>query len=201
MIQTVNQIKAIAFCGDDRAKKSIYLEGYPTNTINGLPINDHLIRGMLRRHKNRDIIFFSPGFPLMGCKLIDNIKRLQNVNVNLRLIPYHHKPECRGFYGDDYWKDLPTEDIDLLFQNWAQMLNYYYQEYDKMVILPLAAHYFDIMLDLPNKAMDIVKRYYEIVDLSPLDNVAEENYKDKWGHLSEVGFAKIKDNIMEWIER
>ena len=118
----------------------------------------------------------------------------------MRLLPYHHKLDCRGFYHDDWWKSLSNEDINLLFQNWAEILNYYYQEYEQMVILPLAAHYFDIMLEIPNKAMNIVKQFNKVVDLSPLDDLDDENYQDKYGNLSEVGFAKIKDNIMEWVE-
>lgn len=155
---------------------------------------------MLQNYKNRDIFFFSPGFPLMGFELINRIKKLQIVNINLRLIPYHHKPECRGFYKKEGWQNLSEEDIILLFSNWAQMLNYYYQEYEQMVILPLAAHYFDVVLNLPRKAMNIVSQFNKVVDLSPLDEVDDENYKDEFGNLSETGFAKIKDNILEWME-
>lgn len=199
-MQTINQSKMIFFCGDDRAKKSIYLENARTSAINGLPINDFAVKNMLRRCKNKNIFFFSPGFPLMGSELIDEIKKVQNVNINLRLIPYHHKPECRGFYDKEEWKNLDEGDIILLFSNWAQMLNYYYQEYEGMIILPLASHYFDVVLNLPRKAMNIVNQFDKVVDLSPLNEIDEENYKDKYGNLSEVGFAKIRDNIMKWIE-
>ncbi|MEM1167852.1 MAG: hypothetical protein AAGJ08_01850 [Cyanobacteria bacterium P01_H01_bin.35] len=199
-MQTINQVKTIAFCGDDRAKNSIYLPNTRSSSINGLPINDSAIRSMLRPYKNRSIFFFSPGFPLMGFELIDKIKKLQNVNINLRLLPYRHKPQSRGFYKREGWQELGEEDIILLFSNWEQMLNYYYQQYENMVILPLAAHYFDVMLILPRKAMNIVKQFNKVVDLEPLDEIDEENYKDGFGNLSEVGFAKIKDNIMEWIE-
>lgn len=200
-METTIQTKSFAFCGDDRAKNSVYLGNIPTSIINGMPINDHLIKSMLKHKKHKAVIFFSPGFPLMGHKLIKYIKHLKDSNVNIRLIAYRHRQDCRGFYGDDEWKNLSDENINLLFENWAEMLNYYYQEYNQMIILPLAAHYFDTILDLPNKAMQIISQFEKTVDLSPLDEVTEENYKDKFGNLSEIGFAKIKDNILKWVEK
>ncbi len=87
---------------------------------------------------------------------------------DLRLISYHHKVAFRGFYSDDWWKSLSSEDVTLLFQNWTEMVNYYYQEYPHIILLPLAAHYFDVMLNIPNKAMNIIKQFDKIVDLSAL---------------------------------
>lgn len=124
---TTNETKTIVFCGDHHAKKSIYLKNTSISNVPGMPINDTAVKQMLKRYRNRKVVFFSCGYPLMGCKEVERIKALQSVNINLRLIPYHHKPTNRGFYLNDWWKTLTPENINLLFQNWAQMLNYYCQ--------------------------------------------------------------------------
>ncbi len=199
-METVKSFKSFVFCGDHKASKSIYLDNVSTCSVGGLPINDASLKRMLEANRSKDIIFFSCGYPLMGCKEIEVIKKLQNVPVNIRTIPYHHKPQSRGFYKDDWWKRLSSNDIDILFENWSEILNYYYQEYEQMVLLPLVSHYFDIILNIPNKAMNIVGQFNRVVDLSPLDDIDEIHYNDKSGNLSEVGFAKIKPNIIKWLE-
>ncbi|MEM1003154.1 MAG: hypothetical protein AAGH46_10945, partial [Bacteroidota bacterium] len=172
----IKQKKSYVFCGDNKAKKSIYLDNVISFGIGAMPINDLAVRNMLDEYKNIDVIFFSCGFPLAGCKLLDEIKKLQKVDVESRLIPDRHRQDCRGFYKDNFWKSLLAEDISFLFQNWWEMIDYFYNKYQQIVLLPLSAHYFDHVLKLPDKAMEIVSSFDRVVDLSPLDSFPEENY-------------------------
>lgn len=192
--------KSCIFLGDDTAKKSLYFIDQDKFGVNGLPINDSEVKSMFRRFGSFDIIFFHCTYPLAGCKEIDNIKNLHKKTISSRLIPYRHKLNTRGFYHNDWWKDLQQNDIDFLFENWAQMLNCYYQDNPKILLLPIKFHWYDRQLNLPNKAMQILSQFERVVDLSPLDNYNEDNYIDKFGNLSEQGFDLIKDNILEWLK-
>ncbi|NEQ37965.1 MAG: hypothetical protein F6K40_17520 [Okeania sp. SIO3I5] len=94
----MNKIKSYCFLGDDRAKQSIYNQEVPKYGLAGLPINDAVIKRMFLHFEKVNVIFFSCGYPLMGCQEIENVKSLQNKTVGQRFIPYHLKPGSRGFY-------------------------------------------------------------------------------------------------------
>lgn len=192
--------KTFLFCGDNTAKKSIYLANENQYGVGGLPINDNVINRMFRKAKRFDIVFFHCTYPLAGCKEIETIKSIQSKSINERLFSYRHKPDKRGFYNDNWWKNLSNDDINFLFQNWAEMLNYYYQENPNLVLMPIKAHWHDRQLNLPNKAMQTLAQFDRVVDLSPLENYDEANYIDEFSNLSEQGFNLIKNNIFEWVK-
>ncbi|WP_237397202.1 hypothetical protein [Okeania sp. KiyG1] len=188
------------FFGDSSAQNSIYLNDSIKHKVDGLPINDSSIKQAFRRYETFDVIFFHCTYPLAGCKEIEFIKNLQRKDIDLRTTSYRHKPDSKGFYNDEWWKNLSVSDIDFLFENWMQMIDYYYQQNPKIVLLPVRAHYYDKQLNLPNKAIQMLTEFDRIVDLSPLNNYNKRNYIDKFGNLSKQGFNLIKDNILKWLE-
>ncbi|NEO55910.1 MAG: hypothetical protein F6K54_24290 [Okeania sp. SIO3B5] len=200
-METINQQKNYCFIGDGFVGKSVYIQDVARASVPGLPINDVAVKRLLNHFQRYDIIFFSCGYPLMGCKVIEAIKKLQVNVVSERLIPYHLMPESKGFYGKDFWKSLSLENINLLFNNWVEMLNYYCQEYPNIVLLPLAAHYYDKILNIPNKAMKVLEQFEKVVDISPLNNAKEDDYTDKFGHLSETAWIGIESNVLTWLKK
>ncbi|NET44668.1 hypothetical protein, partial [Okeania sp. SIO2B3] len=126
---------------------------------------------------------------------MSSIKKLQDIVVDKRLIPDHLKIGSRKFYSEDFWKSLSSENIDFLFKNWAEMLNYYCQEYPSIVLLPLAAHYYDKALDIPNKTIKLLEQFERVVNLSPLNDAKGDDYIDKFGHLSETAWTGIESNV------
>lgn len=48
---------------------------------------------MFQWFEKTNVIFFSCGYPLMGCQEIEMIKNLQNENIEKRFIPYRLKIE------------------------------------------------------------------------------------------------------------
>ncbi|MGB3511498.1 MAG: hypothetical protein WBA93_20125, partial [Microcoleaceae cyanobacterium] len=161
--QELQNNKTYLFFGDSSAERSIYFPNSNKHSISGLPINDHAIELLFRTSSKWDIVFFHCTHPLVGCKEIKAIKAIQNMIIDMRFIPYRHKPENRGFYNDNWWKSLSSDDINLLFENWAQMLNYYYQQNPAIVLLPIRAHWYDRQLNLPNKAMQILAQFKRVV--------------------------------------
>jgi len=199
ILQVANKPKHYCFIGDGHIKKSIYNQEVFKQGISGLPINDISVKRMFQKAKDFDVIFFSCGYFLMGCQEIEAIKTLQEKNINQRFIPYHTKPKNRGFYNQDFWKGLNYEEVDFLFQNWKEMINYFYQEHSNIIFLPLATHYYDKILNLSNKGMNFLKQFNRVVDLSPLNNASEDDYIDKFGNLSELSWASIESNVLSYL--
>ncbi|MDJ0553511.1 MAG: hypothetical protein QNJ68_03545 [Microcoleaceae cyanobacterium MO_207.B10] len=195
-------MKSCIFIGDGRADKSVYLEGVNKIGISRLPINDHTLKRLFRVYSNPDVIFWSCSFPLMGCSRIKTIENLQTHPPQFRLIPFDKVPYDRGFYHSTFWKGLSESQLNLLFVNWKEMIEHYYNLQPKVVLLPLAAHYYDIQLGLDLSAMETIKQFDRVVDLSPLNSAEnlEDIYADKYGQLSKAGWDKIEANILRWLE-
>ncbi|NES69054.1 MAG: hypothetical protein F6K24_29395 [Okeania sp. SIO2D1] len=94
-----------------------------------------------------------------------------------------------------------SEDFEIDTQGGAEMLNYYCQEYPSIVLLPLAAHYYDKTLNIPNKAIKLLEQFEKVVNLSPLNDAKEDDYIDKFGHLSETAWTGIESNVLEWLNK
>lgn len=192
----------VAVIGDHHARQSIYSFGDSLIGINGLPINDIELAKMFRFAYSRfDLIFWSCGHPLMGCRAINMIRELSPMPFEKRILNYEVAKIPRGFYDSLWWKTLNSTELDFLWENYKQMLGFYLSNYaSKTVLLPLSAKWFDAKLNLPESTMDTIARATNrFIDLTPLNGLPSEYFQGETQMLTEAGFNAIKSNLEAYI--
>jgi hypothetical protein len=191
-----------AICGDEHALGSTHQFSEQGISLRGLPIHDTELKRTLSYYGERaNKIIWSCGYPLMGWKGIDQVKETYKNDPGHRTVDYLRLKIPRGFIQDEDWENIPSEDLEFLFRDWQNMLKYWAAQWEKKIILlPLAAYYFDQTLNLPFKAHEMLKeQFLPNIDLSPLDKMKPEWWQKERPLLTVEGWNQIKPNVEAWL--
>jgi hypothetical protein len=191
-----------AICGDQHALNSTHGYFEQGISLGGLPIHDKELERMLSYYGDRaNKIIWSCGYPLMGWRGIEQIKETYNQDNGIKTIDYLRLGIPRGFIKDEEWKNIPPDDLEFLFRDWRDMLKYWAAKWEEKIILfPLAAYYFDQVLDLPFKAYEILKeQFLPSLDLSPLDEMKPEWWQKERPLLTVEGWNQITPAVEAWL--
>lgn len=187
----------IALIGDHYATNYTFSSAYQVG-IGSLPVNDVQLANLLKFAFNRfDTIFWSCSYPLFGCSAINILRQLSSQPFEKRLIDYRTPAVKRRFYGLDFWQSLTPQDYDFLWANYRAMLGYYLSLYgQKIILLPIAAYWFDANLGIERAAMPLIDATTDRVVEISFDNAESFQPDSHTGSLlTPAGFELIRPRL------
>lgn len=183
--------------GEDQAA---YLHNYGVGDRaiwdKNLPINDSKLQSMLSFSSQRyDLVIWSVGHPLLGCRGVETLRRLSALPPQRRFFDYLGAGIWRNFDKDNFYQSLSPLDINFMFAFWGEMLTYILKTWgDKLIIYPWSVAWWEKQLDFSISAVEILRENLERFQVQSIDifGLPEQAYENLI--LSEEHFKLTKWN-------
>lgn len=168
--------------------------GYANYTVPGLPINDsELIRALDLVSPRCDRVFLFPATEMHGAIKLDEITPKMSLAWSERFMEF--EPEQRYCVGNLHYIAVKQPDREALLQNYLEIVAGILEKYPNVYLVPVVNKFLGTKIPFSFRAYTQLQKMERCLRLDWLDPNISDFWADSHGHLSRLGWTKLKEQI------
>ncbi|MCT7988833.1 hypothetical protein [Laspinema olomoucense] len=169
---------------------------YANYTVPGLPINDReLIRALDLVSPRCDRVFLFPATEMHGAIKLEEITRVKSLPWEERFLEY--QGDDRYCVGNLHYLQVTGGDMDVLLVNYLEIIAGILEKYPNVYLVPIVNKFLGVKIRYAFRAYAELQKLERCLQLDWLDPNNSELWADVHGHLSRLGWTKLKAQLDE----